>query len=96
MGHTRSCLDYNARVSKVFIACDTIWGWKYARLVALTFEDRLWLCSKRKCGFKGILHAMFAKHFKKFGRARIRIYYGIGIWNLDTKSIWGEIFAILH
>lgn len=64
--------------------------------VFLTFEDRLWFCGERNGGLKWIFHAMFSKNFEKLGRARIGIDDNIGVRDLDTKAIRGEIFAILN
>ncbi len=65
------------------------------RRFELTFEDGLWLCGERKRGFKRILHAMFSKHLEEFGRCRIGIYDCVGVRNLYTEPIRGEIFAVL-
>lgn len=94
MGHACRCLDWIIQISIVAPECRDTWGRGLGR-DPLTFEDGLWLCGERQRGFEWILHAMFSKNLKKLGGGGIRINHGVGIRNLYTESVRGEVFAIL-
>jgi len=94
MGHACSSLDYSKRVNTFPIPSRPQSNLELS-LFWRTFEDRLRFGGERKGSLKWILDAIFSQDFEELGRTGVRIDHDVGIGNLDTKSVGGEIFSVL-